>query len=1021
MKFSTERLGHRWIFFLLFAVSGFSGLIYESIWSHYLKLFLGHAAYAQVLVLAMFMGGMAFGAWFASRVTSRLRNLLLAYAVVEGIIGVLAIVFHKTFVFTVAVSYSEVIPFLSTPWSVELYKWTIGTLLILPQSILLGATFPFMSAGLIRRFPDNPGYSLSILYFTNSLGASIGILVSGFVLIEAVGLPGTVLTAGVVNIMLACVVWLLCRGDARFNGATDSLMEDSQKSTSGINPRLYYAFLLCAGITGAASFLYEIGWIRMLSLVLGSSTHAFELMLSGFIFGLALGGFWIRKRVDRFSSPIKALGVIQILMGLSALATLILYNQTFEWMEYALSAINRTEEGYQSFNLLSHAIAASIMLPATIFAGMTLPLLTFHLVSSGYGERSIGGVYAANTLGSIIGVAAAALIIMPLLGLKNVIVIGASLDLVLGLVLLWHASTKRIQWAAAAITASLAVVLIQALVSFDIHKMASGVYRSGVISSTKQDVLFYRDGRTSTVAVMDIGNYRSIQTNGKPDASVSRDATPSADEPTMILLGTLPWSLNESARTVATIGMGCGLTTNTLLNIPQIERVDTIEIEPAMVQGAELFGKHVWNTFNDPRSHIHIADAKTYFASQNRKYDLIISEPSNPWVSGVSSLFSEEFYSLVRRYISANGLFAQWLHLYEIDMPLVASVIKALSSQFQDYVIYLTAANDMLIVASPESEIGEPGERIFSIDTLKGPLQRIGVTKYDDLVIRKLGSKAVLDPLFNSYAIGRNSDFFPVLDLGAVRTRFLKANASDLELIGIVPVPLLNTLENRPHREQSLSTGENHHLLVAGNIQDAKHILDYFKWVTYKETPLRGNAPKPLVKLMRGFRSVHNQCDPAEINGAWMLELHAVAQRTLPFLTKNEMDIIWNDLKSSPCYNNFPKKAKAWIALYTAVGQWDVDTVTDIGRRLMEEHLENDLPSSNFLLMSVMLAHISKNDTSAASDTWSKYGNEKAVNYLPIRMLLANIEQMEMESTRTAQVKQYETDITLLENSPAVH
>jgi alkylhydroperoxidase/carboxymuconolactone decarboxylase family protein YurZ len=302
------------------------------------------------------------------------------------------------------------------------------------------------------------------------------------------------------------------------------------------------------------------------------------------------------------------------------------------------------------------------------------------------------------------------------------------------------------------------------------------------------------------------------------------------------------------------------------------------------------------------------------------------------------------------------------------------------------------------------------------MDALKGPLQRIGVTEYDDLVIRKLGSKAVLDPLVNSYAIARNSDFFPVLDLGAVRTRFLKMDATEFLLMGYVPVPLLDTLENRPHREQPFTTGENHHLLTAGMMQEAEHILDYFKWVTYKETPPRGKVANQLVNLMRSFRSVHNQCDAVEINGAWMLELHEVAQKTLPFLTKSEMDIIWTDLKSSPCYNNFPNKAKDWIALYIAVGQWDADTVIELAQRLLEEDLKNDTPSNSFLIMSLMLAHVTNNDTSSASAVWSRYGNEKAVNYLPIRLLLTNIEQTEMKSTNSAQIRQHDTAMTLLGN-----
>src|SRR5450755_1239763 len=196
----------------VFVVSGFTGLIYESIWSHYLKLFLGHAAYAQTLVLAIFMGGMALGSWAVAHYSNRLRHLLWTYVLVEGLIGLLGIIFHRTFVVASDFSFASVIPALPAGFLVHAYKWSLGAMLIFPQSILLGMTFPLISGGLIRRWPDRPGETLATLYFTNSLGAAIGVLVSGFVLIGAVGLPGTLLTAGLLNIIMALAIWAIVRG-----------------------------------------------------------------------------------------------------------------------------------------------------------------------------------------------------------------------------------------------------------------------------------------------------------------------------------------------------------------------------------------------------------------------------------------------------------------------------------------------------------------------------------------------------------------------------------------------------------------------------------------------------------------------------------------------------------------------------------------------------------------------------------------------------------------------------------------
>src|SRR3954462_614020 len=303
-------------FYVLFTASGFAGLIYESIWTQYLKLFLGHAAYAQSLVLAVFMGGMAAGAAWCARLSPRRAHPLLLYALVEAIVGVAAIAFHPLFVAATDASFSSVLPSLGVQSLALAYKLALSCALILPQSVLLGMTFPLMSAALVRAEPAASGQSLAMLYFTNSLGAAAGVLTSGFVLLEHFGLPGTLRFAGVLNLVIAALVWLLARPvplvplPRAAPGKTDLL-------------------IVVAFFTGAASFIYEIGWIRMLSLVLGASTHSFELMLAAFLLGLARGALAVRRRIDALGEPARLLATVQVLMGLAALATLPVYDATF--------------------------------------------------------------------------------------------------------------------------------------------------------------------------------------------------------------------------------------------------------------------------------------------------------------------------------------------------------------------------------------------------------------------------------------------------------------------------------------------------------------------------------------------------------------------------------------------------------------------------------------------------------------------------------------------------------------------
>jgi spermidine synthase len=775
-KVAREDWSIRWTLYGLFALSGFAGLIYESIWSHYLKLFLGHAAYAQTLVLVIFMGGMAAGALAVARFTRRLSRPLLAYAVVEAVLGIAALTFDPLFRGVQAWFFDSVVPAIETPWAIESIKWSVAAAMIVPQSLLLGATFPLMSAGVVRLFPQGAGSVLSWLYFSNSLGASLGVLASGFVLVDLVGLPGTLLSAGLINFLLAMSVYFLSRRGCETVVSGDSVAGDISGQSA-----LRAVLLLSAFLTGAASFMYEIGWIRMLSLVLGTTTHSFELMLSVFILGLALGSLWVRNRVDKADEPIQLLGIIQLVMAVCALLSLPLYMQLFDAMAAFWHAVRSNEGGYILYTVFSYALCVLVMLPATFCAGMTLPLLTAVLMKSGGGERSIGRIYAANTFGAIAGVLLAVHIVMPLLGLRQVVIVGAVVDGLLGLFLLaaYGRSRDRASLALPAV-AAVAALGVGLATSFEPAVTGSGAYRFGK-SRIEGDILFHQDGKTSTVHVASHADGTvSIATNGKIDAGMNPDGAAGPDDYTMIMLALLPLAAHPEGETAAVIGMGSGTTSHTLLYNPRMRLVDTIEIEPAMVQGARFFGEATSLVFDDPRSQIHIEDAKTFFARAGKRYDFILSEPSNPWVSGISSLFSYEFYEQAKRYLNPGGIFVQWLHLYEINPQLIASVMNALGRSFADYEIYANNGDDIMILASADGAVPPLGDWVFSEPGFAPALQRLALSGVSDFENRNIGTKATLQPFFSRLASAENSDYFPVLDQGSARQRFLIGSAREL-------------------------------------------------------------------------------------------------------------------------------------------------------------------------------------------------------------------------------------------------
>ncbi len=981
----------RGIYFALFTVSGFAGLVYESIWSHYLKLFLGHAAYAQTVVLALFMGGMAVGAWLASRYSARWKNLLVGYALTEAVIGLAALAFHEVFVAATGAAYASVLPALGGATGAILFKWTLAGALILPQSILLGATFPLMSAGLIRRYPLGPGGSIAMLYFTNSLGAALGVLASGFVMIERLGLPGTLQAAGGINLVLAAIVWLLARGRADVPAPARDAGR-SRPAPLPVLPQAPYAlYLLIAALTGAASFIYEIGWIRMLSLVLGSSTHSFELMLSAFILGLACGGYWVRGRIDRISDPARFLGIVQVAMGLAALATLPLYGQMFPLMQAVVKALAKTDSGYALFLASSHGIALAIMFPATFCAGMTLPLITYALFASGHGEKSIGAVYGANTLGSIAGVFAAAHLGLPLLGLKGLITAGAALDVALGLALLWRLTEARVLRAAASGLALAGFAAVIALVPLDNYKMASGVFRRGQLFSERDtNLVFYRDGKTTSVGLMDFQEGRSLRTNGKSDGAINMKPGPRiSDEITMVLTGALPLAFKPDAKRAAVIGVGTGLTTHTLVAGPAIESVDTIEIEPAMAEASRLFAPFNSNTFADPRSHIAFDDAKTYFSTYNRRYDIIVSEPSNPWVSGVSSLFTGEFYRHVRRYLEPGGVMVQWFQLYEIDVSLLASVMQALGANFPDYAIYAATNSDLLIVAGDERTLARPLADITAMPGVAQELRRVHIRSLGDVELRRIGGKRTLAPFFASYGVPANSDYYPYLDLNAARYRFLQQSAGDITGLGTPGVPTVAMLEgrNEPSAHAASLDGEDFFDRLE-NTRRARYVRDIFLAAV---PPQPENIPRPLQKDLEIARMRLSDCRDPERFDIWFHSLYQLSRSVSPYLSAAEGRALWNRIEAMPCATPVAPERKAWMDLFGAAAARDAARMAALAERLLEQ--DSDLPGSSrqYLIAAGMTGHLALGRRDRAALLWNRYPRDVGgTTDLDLRLLYAH-------------------------------
>ena len=764
------------VFQVLFFLSGVAGLVHESLWARYLGLLLGHAAYGQVLTLVVYMGGIGLGSHLAARLLARLRDPLRNYVHVEIGIAIFGLIFHPLFLLLRdTLLDSGILAGRSMGFSTVVAVLT-GSIATLPPAILLGTTFPLAAGGLMRLARDGGKDSIARLYFGNSLGAACGAIAASYILIPTLGTQGSLHFAAFMNLLAAIGAWLVVRSLAR---PATSLPEKGAPApalpTDSVKPpdRLTWVVLTVALGTGFSSFLYEIGWIRYLALLIGSSTHAFDLMIGAFIFGLALGALYIHRFPPR--RPLVALLVAQAAMAASALVPVLAYAPFFQASNHLNKILVRSIEAWPFHAFSQFVFAAAVMLPAAFFAGMTLPLATRFLCERHRDETYTGQVYAWNTLGAILGVASGSLLFMPMIGFTRLVALGATIDLLLALVLLaWVTGRRWLVFPSIGIAAAL-VVAGWALEP-DNHLVVAGAYRGNrvMLPTTK---IHRMDGRTATVSVQEIGTLVSVRTNGKPDASLDR-AQPArarmSDELTQNLAAWVARVYVHRPWEGALIGLGSGMTAHRMLGDPRVTHLDGIEIEKAMWDQSVWFRPFNRRIHEDPRFAMHFLDARIFFATREKPYDVIVSEPSNPWVAGVSSLFTREFYREVKMHLATDGVFVQWLHTYEFEDGLLLSIMAALAAEFPHLRLhFVPTTQDMVIVASAAPLRSDDATLANSEDSLE--LARFRMRRDDVTRGTLLWTEKTILPLVQGRE--QNSEFRPIVDGRAEQAFYAKHNS----------------------------------------------------------------------------------------------------------------------------------------------------------------------------------------------------------------------------------------------------
>ncbi|MEK7394047.1 MAG: hypothetical protein AAB214_15915, partial [Fibrobacterota bacterium] len=763
-------------FLFLFVLSGIAGLVHETVWARYLGIILGHSAYGQILTLVVYMGGIGLGSALAGRMSTRLANPLKAYVLVELGIGIGGFVFHPEFLALRSLLLDSGILTGTGETTATLAAVATGVALTLPFAVLIGMTYPLATAYFLRLQNDDGKDSVARLYFGNSLGAAFGALLNSYFLIPRLGTAKALMVAGALNTGVALWAWIAHRRILATSSETKPVAPSPAKPTKEKTTRpgsVVWLLMASALVTGLSSFLYEIGWIRYLALLLGSSTHAFDLMVSAFILGLAGGAWTVHRRQGQDLS--RALVLAQIGMAGAAVIGVVAYEPIFRAANQLNVIFLRTDESYPFYTFARYLFCLVVMLPASWFAGMTLPLICRLLLSSGENESTTGKVYAWNTLGAILGAAIGGLVLMPALGPFRLVGVGAAIDLALACLLMVKLMPNRPRLVVGLAVVSGALVVGSLAIQPKNNIVVSGLFRGlSSFHTFEEDKLIH--GRTASIHISRQDGQVILTTNGKPDASIRLTgvAKGASDQLTQSVLGWIGRAYSAMPYRAAMIGMGSGQTAHTLLEDSRCQSLDLVEIEAAVYEQSKWFSPKNSLVYEDPRAKVHFQDARIFFARQKEPYDLVLSEPSNPWVSGVSSLFTDEFYSEVNARLSERGILVQWLHSYESSTEVILSILKTIRKNFK-HVALLSLANpyDFYIVASTAPLNSKP--------QLTGP--------YDSalLAINMLGARDIgvgLEVLHEdaidlaTEEIPLNSEFAPYVDAQAERSFFLKKTAS---------------------------------------------------------------------------------------------------------------------------------------------------------------------------------------------------------------------------------------------------
>lgn len=774
---------------LLFFCSGATALVYEVVWSKYLALVFGSTVYAQTVVLAVFMGGLALGNRIFGRRADLLKQPLATYGYVEMAIGVYAFFFDFLHGLGDKVFVAVGTGMLEKTFLLLLWKGVVATALLLLPTVLMGGTLPLVAAWLQRSQSDASRVSARF-YSINSLGAVTGSLLAGFFLVQGLGLVATLQAAALVNLFIGGTAIILARKMGKEAQTTETSEKAADAPTEPVadaaTKEQFKLSVMLVALTGGVSMGLEVLSARSLVLIFGASLQSFALVLVAFILGIGFGAGWIAspkyKWVKREFTTVVLLLAAALWIGFfiwSAEGWVNVYREL-------RTAVARTINGYDLQLFLNVLIAIVVLGVPAAMLGAVLPLWIRAVKGGKEGlAEHVGRLLTWNTVGAVIGVLLTGFILMPVFGVRAAFGVLA-LALCGGGIAV--ASKFRLQ------AAFMSACVVGGFLLFTMvtggegwkHVMSSGVFRlrETVVDRTylprrteEVKIVYYKDAPDATVSVESVvreGEERiSLRINGKTDASSHGDLA------TQLLLGHLGLMARPDAENMFILGLGSGITASAALAHPNVKEIVVAENCKPVVESAALFGKWNREVLKDPKVKVVFEDARTVLKLGQENYDVIVCEPSNPWVAGVGSVFSREFYQLAASHLKQDGVVVQWFHVYEMHDGVVDLVVKTFSTVFPNMEIWDPGQGDFIMVGSPHpwSMKLDDIRRVMERPMVREDFAKIGLTKPEHVFFRQLASARTAFAIPDGSAV--QSDSFPVLEYEAPRAFFLGQRAED--------------------------------------------------------------------------------------------------------------------------------------------------------------------------------------------------------------------------------------------------